>query len=213
MHAQTTWSVNMTASTSCWGESHRYWVVCICAARHSRTLNSQLEAELSTFAQGNPCLMPLSSLLWVFLAFTFSGRDASKHGWECSGWKACTQARGASQGLGEERRTGEKQTSMISIFCLWILNNSYTILFIAPSLFSDFFFPHRIWCGPESYSRPVRCIQPCGAVSHPELSVWNKLEHLLPLLVQATSQWTDDLRYSSGFRSDKCKGRPLLCKL
>ena len=28
---------------------------------------------------------------------------------------------------------------MISIFCLWILNNSYTILFIASSLFSDFF--------------------------------------------------------------------------
>ena len=91
--------------------------------------------------------MPLSSLLWVFLVFTFSGREASKHGCQCSGWKACTQARGASQGLGEERRTGEKQTSMISIFCLWILNNSYTILFTASSLFSDFFFSpqHLVW--------------------------------------------------------------------
>ena len=43
--AQTMWSMNMTNPTSCWGESHRYRVVCICAARHSKTLNSQLEAE------------------------------------------------------------------------------------------------------------------------------------------------------------------------
>ena len=172
MHAQTTWSMNMTAPTSCCGESHRYRVVCICAAGHSKTLNSQLKAQLSTFVQGNPCLMLLSSLLWVFLAFAFSGREASKHGCECSGGKACTQARGASQGLGEERRTGEKQASydLIFFFCLWILNNCYTILFTASSLFSDC-FPHSIWCGPESYSRPARYIQPSGAVSHPELSV------------------------------------------
>ena len=65
---------------------------------------------------------------------------------------------------------GESRHLMISVFCLWILNNSYTILFTASSLFSDC-FPHSIWCGPESYSRPVRCIQPSGAVSHPELSV------------------------------------------
>ena len=110
MCAQTTWSMNMTAPTSCFGESHRFGVVCICAARHSKTLNSQLEAELSTFVQGNPCLMPLSSLLWVFLVITFSGREASKRGCECSGWKACTQVHGASQGLGEER-IGEKQAS------------------------------------------------------------------------------------------------------
>ena len=55
--------------------------------------------------------MPLSSLLWVFLAFTFSGRDASKHGCESSGGKDYTQACGASQELGEERRIGEKQAS------------------------------------------------------------------------------------------------------
>ena len=67
------------------GESHRFGVVCICAARHSKTLNSQLEAELSTFVKGNPRLMPLSSLLWVFLVITFSGREASKRGCECSG--------------------------------------------------------------------------------------------------------------------------------
>ena len=94
------------------GESHkepRY--LCICALRHLKTLNSQLEAELNRFVQGNPCLMPLSSLLWVLLAVTFSGRDASKPGCESSGWKACTQAHSASPGLGEERRTGEKQAS------------------------------------------------------------------------------------------------------
>ncbi|XDA78154.1 hypothetical protein R6Z07F_008254 [Ovis aries] len=62
----------MTTPTSCSGESHRYGVVCICAARHSKTLNSQLQAELNTLVQGNLCLMQLSSLLWVLLAFTFS---------------------------------------------------------------------------------------------------------------------------------------------
>ena len=94
-----------------WGSHTGTQVLCIRAARHLQTPNSQLEAELITFEQGNPRLMPLSSLLWVLLAFSFSGRDASKHGCTCSGWKDCTQARGASQGLGEERSTGEKQAS------------------------------------------------------------------------------------------------------
>ena len=85
MHEQTTWSMNMTAPTSCSGESHGWRVVCICAARHSKTLRSQLEAGLSTFVQGNPCLMLLSSLPWVLLAFTFSGREAYKCGCTCSG--------------------------------------------------------------------------------------------------------------------------------
>ena len=74
----------MMTPTSCWGESHRYWVLCIWAARHSKTLNSQLEAELMFFPLLES-LMPLSSLLWVFLAITFSGRDASNHGCECLG--------------------------------------------------------------------------------------------------------------------------------
>ncbi|DAA25619.1 TPA: hypothetical protein BOS_10496 [Bos taurus] len=39
---------------------------------------TQLEAELSTFVQGNPCLMPLSSLLWVFLAVAFSGSGVAQ---------------------------------------------------------------------------------------------------------------------------------------
>lgn len=51
----------------------------------TETVNSQLEAELSTSVQGNPRLMPLSSLLWAFLAVTFSGRNASKPGCESSG--------------------------------------------------------------------------------------------------------------------------------
>ena len=104
--------------------------------------HSQLEAKLSTFVQGNPCLMLLSSLLWVFLAFIFSGRDAPKHGCACSGWKACTQARGASRGLGEGRRTGEKQ-ALHDFRLFWgvvVLNepNSYIILFTVSPLFSDF---------------------------------------------------------------------------
>ena len=40
------------------------------------------------------------------------------------------------------RRKGGLEKSKrlrISIFCLWILSNSYSILFIASSLFSDFF--------------------------------------------------------------------------
>ena len=114
--------------------------------------------------------------------------------------------------LGKKEKIEKSKNLMISIFCLWILNNSYTILFTASSLFSDF-FPHSIWCGPESYSKPARYIQSSGAVSHPELSVWNKLEKLLPFLVQATSQWTDDLPYSSVFRRQQCKKWPLLCKL
>ncbi|DAA25637.1 TPA: hypothetical protein BOS_10465 [Bos taurus] len=68
----------MTTPTSCCGESHRYRVVGICAARHSKTPNSQLEAELSTFVQGNPCLMPLSSPLWVFMAIAFSGSGVAQ---------------------------------------------------------------------------------------------------------------------------------------
>ena len=104
-----------------WGSHAGTQVLCIRAARHLQTPNSQLEAELITFEQGNPRLMPLSSLLWVFLAFTFSGRDASKHGCACSGWKDCTQARGASQGLGEERSTGEKQASYdLSLICKYL---------------------------------------------------------------------------------------------
>ena len=164
--------------------------------------HSQLEAKLSTFVQGNPCLMLLSSLLWVFLAFIFSGRDAPKHGCACSGWKARTQARGASRGLGEGRRTGEKQASYdFSLF--WgvvVLNesNSYIVLFTISSLFSD--FPHRIQHSPESYSRPARHIQSNWGISYPKLSVWNKSEPL-HFLVQAPSQWRDDFPY---------KGWPLL---
>ncbi|KAI4567955.1 hypothetical protein MJT46_007753 [Ovis ammon polii x Ovis aries] len=70
--------MNMTNPTSCLKESHRNRTPCICAARHTETLNSQLEAELGTFVQGNPCLMLLSSLPWVFLAFIFSGSSVAQ---------------------------------------------------------------------------------------------------------------------------------------
>ena len=145
MCAQTTWSLNTTTPTSCLGESHRFQVVCICAARHLKDIERSAWGRIQRiFFQGNPCLMPLSSLLWVFLAFTLPGRDASNHGCDYSGQKEYTQACGASQGLGEERKVGEKQASIFwfhFFFCLWVLNKSYTILFTASSLFSDFFFP------------------------------------------------------------------------
>ena len=97
-------------------------------------------------------------------------------------------------------------------FYFGVLNesNSYTILFTASSLFSDFF--HRIWCGPESYSRPARHIQRSWGGSHPELSLWNKLEQLQHFLVQAVCQWRDDFPYWSGFLQPECKGWLLLHK-
>ena len=55
-------------------------------------------------------------------------------------------------------------------------SKSHTILFTASSRVSNFF--HRIWCGPESYSRPARHIQSSWGVSRHELSVWDKLEQL-----------------------------------
>ena len=88
--------------------------------------------------------MHLSSPLWVFLAFTFSGRDASKHGWECSGLKACTQVCGASQGLGEERRIGEKQASYdFSMVCKYLSPKLVDFLHYFVHYFSSvfFFFP------------------------------------------------------------------------
>ena len=41
--------------------------------------------------------------------------------------------------LGRKGGLGKSKRLRISIFCLWILNNSYNILFIVLSLFSDFF--------------------------------------------------------------------------
>ena len=98
-----------------------YYVYVLPGTQRHWTLS--LRQKLSTFVQGNPRLMPLSSLLWVLLAFTFSGRDASKHGCECSGWKDCTQACGTSQALGEERRVGEKHTYYdFNLGFLWVPN-------------------------------------------------------------------------------------------
>ena len=41
--------------------------------------------------------------------------------------------------LGRKGGLGKSRHLRISIFCLWILTNSYAILFTASSLFSDFF--------------------------------------------------------------------------
>ena len=107
---QITWSMNMTPYFL-FRRSHsgtRYYVMCCQALKDTELL---AWGRTEHICVGESMLMPLSSLLWVFLAFTFSGRDAFKHGSERSGWKDCTQARGASQGLGEERGTEEKQAS------------------------------------------------------------------------------------------------------
>ena len=117
-------------------------------------------------------------------------------------------------GTWEERRVGEKHTYYdFNLGFLWAPNqsNSYIILCITSALFPEF-FPHRIWCGADSYSRPARHIQSTGTVSHPELSVCNSLELLLHVLVQAASQWRDDVPYCSGFFWPECKEWPLLCK-
>ena len=116
-------------------------VLCICAARHSKTLNSQLEAELNTFEQGNPCLMPLPSLLWVFLAFTFSGRDASKHG--------AHRHVELHRDLGRKGALGKGKHLRISVWFvnIWVqnLSNFYSILFTISALFSYFFPQDLVW--------------------------------------------------------------------
>ena len=113
------------------GGSHTgtgYYVYVLPGTQTHWTLS--LRQKLSTFVQGNPCLMPLSSLLWVFLAFTFSGRDASKHGCMRSGWKDCTQAHGASQGLG---RKGGLEKSILLMISTWVFFGSQISLI--PKLF------------------------------------------------------------------------------
>ena len=55
--------------------------------------------------------------------------------------------------LGRKGGLEKSRHLMISFFGLWILNNSYTILFTASSLFSDC-FPHSIWCGPRKTLNP-----------------------------------------------------------
>ena len=141
--------MNTTTPTSCWGESRSYRVVCICAARHSKTLNSQLEAELSTFVQGNPCLMPLSRLLWVFLAFTFSGRDAPKHGCGVQGERTAHRHVVLHWDLGRKGRLEKRKCFMSSVWFvnIWVQNfsNFYSVLFTISALFSYFFPQYLVW--------------------------------------------------------------------
>ena len=73
--------------------------------------------------------MSLSSLLWGFLAIAFSGRDAFKHVCACSGWKDCTQARGASLGL--KGGLGKSKRLRISV---WVIN-----IWVGPKLISALF--------------------------------------------------------------------------
>ena len=99
-------------------------MLCKCAARHLQTLQSQLEAELDTLVLGNSCLMPLSSLLWVFLAFTFSGRDASKHGCECSGERTAHRCVLLHRDLGKKGGLEKSKHLRISVWFvnIWVQN-------------------------------------------------------------------------------------------
>ena len=193
----------MTNPTSCLKESHRTWgYMYMCCQEHKDTLSlRQNWAQLCKGIHASWHSPVSSGCSWPSPCC----RDAPTHGYTCSGWKDCTQARGASQGLGEERGTEEMQASY-DFSWFWgavVLNesNSYIILFTVSSLFSDFSPTGK--CSPECYSRRVRHIQSSWGVSYPELSVWNKLEQLQHFLVQATSQWRDDFPY---------KGWPLLYK-
>ena len=104
-------TLNMTNPTSYLKESHRNQVLCICAARHTETLNSQLEAELSTFEQGIPCLMrsPVcSGCSWPSPSLVGMLPNV---GVSVQGERTAHRCVVCTQGLGEERRTGEKQAS------------------------------------------------------------------------------------------------------
>ena len=95
------------------------------------------------------------------------------------------------------------QISLIATLFCSLLQLGFLIFFL------------RIWCGPESYSRPGIHNQSNRAICHSELSVWTREEwvHALPFLVQAASQWRDDFPYSSGIFWPGCEEWPLLCKL
>lgn len=54
---------------------------------------------------------------------------------------------------------------------------------------------HRNQCGPESHSVSTRNIHTRGSNSNPGLHIWHFGDQLLLVLVQATSQWADDLHY------------------
>ena len=147
----------MKNPTSCLKESHRTWgCMYMCCQEHKDTLSlRQNWAQLCRGIHASWRSPVSSGCSWPSPSLVGMLPHMRAH---CSGWKDCTQACGASQGLGEERRTGEKQVSC-DFSLIWgalVLHesNSYIILFTVSSLFSD--FPHRIQCSPESYSRPAR---------------------------------------------------------
>jgi hypothetical protein len=122
-------------------------------ARHSQTLDSQLQAEQDTLVQRAMCHMLHSTLLWTFMAFSFSGRDGSHMAgiW----WtKPCTQAHGASHGPEGEGALGKSNKLWLQ-FGLSLgpkLTNSYNILFTTSERITSVFwsFPqdpvwHRKW--------------------------------------------------------------------
>jgi hypothetical protein len=163
-------------------------------ARHSQTLDSQLQAEQDTLVQRAMCHMLHSTLLWTFMAFSFSGRDGSHMAgiW----WtKPCTQAHGASHGPEGEGALGKSNKLWLQ-FGLSLgpkLTNSYNILFTTSeriSFVSD--HSHRIQCGTESDSSPDSQVQADGGRSLPGLFLWNKSVCILSFLVQATSEWRDE---------------------
>lgn len=138
------WLMNLRNPISCLGEQHQNPGTTYIRVQARRATKLSAWAAQDTFVWRNMCHMLLSSLLWGFVAFIFSGRDGSKHGWEYEGWKDSTQACGISHGLEEEKGRGEKHADYgFNLVCCWVLNysNSYSILFITSALFSDF-HPH-----------------------------------------------------------------------
>ena len=197
--AQTIWHMETTNPTSCLKESYRTWgymYMCCQALKDTLSLR-QNWAHLCRGIHASCCSPACSGCSWPSpsLVGVLPSMGAHVQG------ERPAHARGASRGLGEGRRTGEKQ-ALHDFRLFWgvvVLNepNSYIILFIVSSLFSD--FPHRIQCSPESYSKPARHFHSSWGDSHPELSIWDSSEPLSHFLVQTASQWRDDLPYWSWF--------------
>ena len=83
--------------------------------------------------------MPLSNLLWVFLAFTFSGRDAPSMSVRVQGERTAHRCVELHRDLARKGGLGKSKSLRISVCFLGgvISNeaNSYTILFTASSVF------------------------------------------------------------------------------
>ena len=183
----------MTNPTSCLKESHRTWgYMCMCCQALKDTLSlRQNWAHLCRGIHASCCSPACSGCSWPSPSLVGMLPSMGAH---VQGERPAHRHVVLHGDLGREGGLEKSKHRMIS-GCFWgvvVLNepNSYIILFIVSSLFSD--FPHRIWCSPESYSRPARHTQSSWGISYPKLSVWSKSEQVQHFLVQAPSQWRDE---------------------